>query len=745
MLHLLAATFSSTHGSRFNNGLYIPSFYEGKNAIVFPPVSDVDGSENSLESISTALTAASNLLINGNFLEKKLIFPVVEEQRLLFVAPRNHWVTLHYDPSTQHATLIDSRSFWNSFWYPTAAMQASLVSGLNTLGLRVEQFDVTYQSIQDDQIRCGAWTAINIELLANGRTIDEILTELTAEDRDYVVRHNQKKIYTRKSDGVYTPGIFDSDTPSLGSDAKDDIDDCEFPDEPNEAIWIETATDLMQHTLSNPNALTPALIAPESITYRGAKVSHDILFPFSEVDILANVKSTNQADGFGIFDSSRLGSGLSKRQIEMIVQESVNNTALLSKNVERTLSSIEKKIKPGEQITVEFKDRDGVSQKLFLDPSIFFSNQRQRAQMISLIKSTLKRSGSNGNLVISITSPDKHLAIKQPMKQICNNGSTMNVLSELTLNKTSCSVLSESNVSALGFENEKDTVLDNSVYNSEQFDSNIPSFSSGTSDNIYAPDDTLSTFEKVNRLKKICNNGSTMNVLSELTLNNTSCSVLSESNVSALGFENEKDTVLDNSVYNSEQFDSDILSFSSGTSDNIYAPDDTLITFEKDNRLEEAEIDQGFINGTPLIKQYEDEIDQGLANGTPLKKQYEDEIDRGLASGAPLIKQHEGKIDSGIDSSAPYEMSISMQVLGGFIAVLGCAAVATAFIFLNAATAGVAGLIVAGLGVACIVAGVGLFATSTYKKEQAKPGDSLGSSNLEINLNNELCTVAPSY
>lgn len=67
-------------------------------------------------------------------------------------------------------------------------------------------------------------------------------------------------------------------------------------------------------------------------------------------------------------------------------------------------------------------------------------------------------------------------------------------------------------------------------------------------------------------------------------------------------------------------------------------------------------------------------------------------------------------------------MNISMQVLGGFMAVVGCAAVAAAFILLNAATFGTVGLVVAGLGVAAVLSGVGLFATGTYKNRQLTSG-----------------------
>ncbi|MCL9682755.1 hypothetical protein [Legionella maioricensis] len=66
-------------------------------------------------------------------------------------------------------------------------------------------------------------------------------------------------------------------------------------------------------------------------------------------------------------------------------------------------------------------------------------------------------------------------------------------------------------------------------------------------------------------------------------------------------------------------------------------------------------------------------------------------------------------------------MNIGMQVLGGFIALVGCAAVTTAFVLLNAATFGIPGLIVAGLGVAFVLGGVGLFARGTSQKNQTEP------------------------
>lgn len=70
-----------------------------------------------------------------------------------------------------------------------------------------------------------------------------------------------------------------------------------------------------------------------------------------------------------------------------------------------------------------------------------------------------------------------------------------------------------------------------------------------------------------------------------------------------------------------------------------------------------------------------------------------------------------------IESSSSMN-NISMMVLGGFVAALGVAAVATAFIMLNALTGGVVGLVVAGIGIASILSGIGLFATGACRNNQ---------------------------
>ncbi|MGX8737613.1 hypothetical protein [Legionella pneumophila] len=82
---------------------------------------------------------------------------------------------------------------------------------------------------------------------------------------------------------------------------------------------------------------------------------------------------------------------------------------------------------------------------------------------------------------------------------------------------------------------------------------------------------------------------------------------------------------------------------------------------------------------------------------------------------------------SQIKETHPSLMSnISMMVIGGFIAAAGITAIAIAFTVLNAATFGVAGLLVTGLGVAATLSGAGLFATGAYKHLHTIGEDSLG-------------------
>lgn len=69
--------------------------------------------------------------------------------------------------------------------------------------------------------------------------------------------------------------------------------------------------------------------------------------------------------------------------------------------------------------------------------------------------------------------------------------------------------------------------------------------------------------------------------------------------------------------------------------------------------------------------------------------------------------------------------NISMMVLNGFIAAAGIAAVAIAFTVLNAATFGIAGLIVAAGGTAAALIGAGFFATGACNNKSGTGDESI--------------------
>jgi hypothetical protein len=79
-------------------------------------------------------------------------------------------------------------------------------------------------------------------------------------------------------------------------------------------------------------------------------------------------------------------------------------------------------------------------------------------------------------------------------------------------------------------------------------------------------------------------------------------------------------------------------------------------------------------------------------------------------------------------SPEPLLSNITMQILGGFIVAAGIAAIAIAFVALNAATFGVAGLVTAGVGIGLLLGGFGLFATGTYRSCQSTTDEFLNSS-----------------
>ena len=190
-LRLFPSTFIT------NGGVRSPYFYESEHAIVFPPCSDTEGT--GMETITQVLAQAKPHLGHAS---KCFLFPLAEERGafLSWGPSRKHWVTLHYDPSTQIATVIDSRPTLVSYWYMCQPIQDFLNAGLIALDLPpVKKFNVVYQGIQHDDIRCGPWTAANIEGLAYGRTLETQLTYFTAQDSEGIVQHHIDRLYHNKS------------------------------------------------------------------------------------------------------------------------------------------------------------------------------------------------------------------------------------------------------------------------------------------------------------------------------------------------------------------------------------------------------------------------------------------------------------------------------------------------------------------------------------------------------------------
>lgn len=187
--------------------LYEPCVYNALHANIFPPVSDSETPSLGLTSILERLEKALPHL-GSDVLKKNMLFPLAEEQATMLGSPsRKHWVTLHYDPITQVATLIDSTWLFG-LCYSTAAIKQSLICGLYALepSLTVKQFDIKYQGVQYDTTSCGAWTALNIEALAHGASIDDQM-QLSVRDTFDVFEHVDGVVYGSKT-GVYRRSNF---------------------------------------------------------------------------------------------------------------------------------------------------------------------------------------------------------------------------------------------------------------------------------------------------------------------------------------------------------------------------------------------------------------------------------------------------------------------------------------------------------------------------------------------------------
>ncbi len=315
-------------------GISQPYFYNSDHATVFPPVTDTDKKDMAQrETIQETLEKTADALRIKRILldkTKRMVFPVTEEQPILLLFPRNHWVTLIYDPATQNATLIDSRPQIYGYFYPTSAMEASLVEGLKYLDLTVKHFEVKYQAIQHDDIHCGAWTAMNVEAFALGASIEQQMAALTSEDKETVIQHQIDLVCSDKEkmpyllrDGNSTASATDSNASLNTLDSDDGF--VQVPEEcfPEKAVWIQTAIELFKDCFNNPRALILALIARENLTYNGIKLSDEhmgiinISTLFNEIEQkYPHFSHTQRLDyerkltGYGLFNPSYIVSKL---------------------------------------------------------------------------------------------------------------------------------------------------------------------------------------------------------------------------------------------------------------------------------------------------------------------------------------------------------------------------------------------------------------------------------------------------
>ncbi|KTD51353.1 hypothetical protein [Legionella quateirensis] len=174
-------------------GISTPGYYSNAHAIVLDAATDtVNPKAQTLQTIQDAFEPLKNCTAADK--QKKIIIPVTEEQKILGIFPRNHWVTLYYDPQTNQATLLDSRPRIVSFLYPSSAMKESLIDGLSTIygvkTARETQFEIRYQGTQHNDTYCGAWTSRNIMDLA-GANPQRTCTTIEQQTVAYTDKHEQ--------------------------------------------------------------------------------------------------------------------------------------------------------------------------------------------------------------------------------------------------------------------------------------------------------------------------------------------------------------------------------------------------------------------------------------------------------------------------------------------------------------------------------------------------------------------------
>ena len=213
----------TTHTNCGNFDFPYPDYYVGKQVFVLSSCSDavdVDTElfqaaaghfriefNSGLPTIQNALLQASTRqAVQAAFNAHQCIIIPVAEYQPFFGRPRNHYVTLHYDPVFNTATLIDSRPWLYSYLYsiePKKAMLQAGIQGLelagNPIAVAQLQFNCCYQSVQYNDIYCGYWTAVNIFALAGieMQTLKNIPPVLTAIQGSRYTWKDEEEIVAR--------------------------------------------------------------------------------------------------------------------------------------------------------------------------------------------------------------------------------------------------------------------------------------------------------------------------------------------------------------------------------------------------------------------------------------------------------------------------------------------------------------------------------------------------------------------
>lgn len=281
-----------------------PYFYQGTDSstIVFAPVTDNPDAKIGLKSIDDMLDQAKRYCdAQGVSLSgKKMVFPLVEMQPVLgFFAPRHHFVTVHYDPTTRTATVVDSRPWWAALGYSLDPIKKSLRSGLLKFApsLSLDKIEVHYQAVQHNDSDCGAWTAANIQAFATGESLQD--RALTCYN-DNVADIKERQSNAVNNHPIHASFVPDSRDGSLGEEDDFLIYTPTTKIEPTlieptpvlyfnaeqKAHWEQEALKHFRSYFENKDLLWKAILANQSLRLNGGIVTEDKLRQLSDLPVI---------------------------------------------------------------------------------------------------------------------------------------------------------------------------------------------------------------------------------------------------------------------------------------------------------------------------------------------------------------------------------------------------------------------------------------------------------------------------